>query len=221
MKHIRVALVLSVLSLAACSSASGPTFSASELQPREGIRTYQVDCHGIVSSHATCMKAAKRMCGDEPVRVIDSARPYRDGAEPRTLVFQCGAAGGAPTPAPAAEAPAPAEKVALTGDAFFASGEAKLTPSARATLDTLLSRQTGTRFARVAVTGYADAVGSTAANLQLSQRRADSVAAYLRDHGVRADAFAATGRGDADPVATNATAEGRASNRRVEIVLQR
>ncbi|WP_431819369.1 OmpA family protein [Burkholderia sp. F1] len=219
MKNIRVALILSVLPLAACSSASGPTFSASELQPRGGIRTYRVDCHGIVSSQATCMKVAKRMCGDEPVRVVDSARPYRDGAEPRTLVFQCDAAGGAP--APAAEAPAAAEKVALTGDAFFASGEATLTPAARATLDTLLSRQTGTRFSRVAVTGHTDSVGAAAANLQLSQRRADSVAAYLRDHGLRADAFAATGRGDADPVATNATAEGRASNRRVEIVLQR
>lgn len=113
MKHISVALVLSVLSLSACSSASGPTFSASELQSREGIRTYQVDCRGIVSSQTTCMKAAKRMCGDELVRVIDSARPYRDGADPRTLVFQCGVASAEPTPV--VVVPAPAKSMKMNG----------------------------------------------------------------------------------------------------------
>jgi outer membrane protein OmpA-like peptidoglycan-associated protein len=219
--NLRFAIILSALSLAACSSASGPTFSASELQPRDGVRTYQVDCHGIFSSQATCMKAATRMCGDQPVRTVDSMKPFHDGSDAATLVFQCGAA-DTPKAMPAAAAtPAPVENVNLSGDAFFASGLATLTPAAKATLDKMLSQQGGKHFSRVSVTGYTDSVGFDASNLELSQRRADAVAAYLRDHGLQADAVTAAGRGKADPVASNATAEGRASNRRVEISLQR
>ncbi|KVO04960.1 hypothetical protein WJ70_27510 [Burkholderia ubonensis] len=225
MKNRYLVPILSALLLSACTSASGPTFSAYELQPRDGIRTYQVDCHGIFSSQATCMKVATRMCADQPVRAVDSTRPLRDGADPGTLVFQCGAAAGAaasaPAPAPVAAAPASVQNVNLSSDALFAFGSATLTPAARATLDKLTSQQGDRHFTRVAVTGHTDAVGSDASNLQLSQQRADAVAGYLRERGLRADTFVVTGRGKADPVASNATAEGRAGNRRVEIVLQR
>ncbi|WP_321968017.1 OmpA family protein, partial [Burkholderia cepacia] len=49
---------------------------------------------------------------------------------------------------------------------------------------------------------------------------AESVAAYLKAHGLKTDSLTVSGRGKADPVASNATPEGRASNRRVEIRLQ-
>ncbi|KVR37857.1 OmpA family protein [Burkholderia ubonensis] len=225
MKNLYLVPILSALLLSACTSASGPTFSAYELQPRDGIRTYQVDCHGIFSSQATCKKVATRMCADQPVRAVDSTRPFRDGADPGTLVFQCGATAGAaasaPAPAPVAAAPAPVQNVNLSSDALFAFGSATLTPAARATLDKLTSQQGDPHFTRVAVTGHTDAIGSDTSNLQLSQQRADAVAGYLRERGLRADTFVVTGRGKADPVASNATAEGRAGNRRVEIVLQR
>nr|WP_249172610.1 OmpA family protein [Burkholderia dolosa] len=219
-KKLHLALLASVAFLAACSSASGPTFNAYELQPRNGVRTFQVDCHGILSSEKTCMKVATRMCDKEPVRVVDSAAPFRDGADPRSLVFQCGAA-PAPAAAPVPAAPAAVEKVSLTGDAYFATDSATLTPAARAALDKLLNRQGDRHFSRIEVTGYTDAVGSDAYNVALSRRRADAVAAYLRERGLNADSFVATGKGKANPVASNATAEGRASNRRVEIALQK
>ncbi|KVN61934.1 hypothetical protein WM03_26280 [Burkholderia ubonensis] len=223
MKNLYLVPILSALLLSACTSASGPTFSAYELQPRDGIRTYQVDCHGIFSSQATCMKVATRMCADQPVRAVDSTRPLRDGADPGTLVFQCSATAGAAAsaPAPVAAAPAPVQNVNLSSDALFAFGSATLTPAARATLDKLTSQQGDPHFTRVAVTGHTDAIGSDTSNLQLSQQRADAVAGYLRERGLRADTFVVTGRGKVDPVASNATAEGRAGNRRVEIVLQR
>ncbi|KVX09801.1 OmpA family protein [Burkholderia ubonensis] len=223
MKNLYLVPILSALLLSACTSASGPTFSAYELQPRDGIRTYQIDCHGIFSSQATCMKVATRVCADQPVRAVDSTRPLRDGADPGTLVFQCGATAGAAAsaPAPVAAAPAPVQNVNLSSDALFAFGSATLTPAARATLDKLTSQQGDPHFTRVAVTGHTDAIGSDTSNLQLSQQRADAVAGYLRERGLRADTFVVTGRGKADPVASNATAEGRAGNRRVEIVLQR
>ncbi|NIF69773.1 OmpA family protein [Burkholderia sp. Ap-962] len=230
MNKLSYLCALSVASLAACSSASGPTYSVSELQARDGMRTFQVDCHGLLSGSQTCMKAARRICADQPVRVIDSARAPRNNAVPATLVFQCGETPAPiavvprvePAVAPAAPPapPAPIEHLNLSGDALFATGQATLTPKARASLDTLLSGHAGRRYAEVTVTGYTDSVGRDAYNLTLSRRRADTVAAYLQAHGLQADKLSVAGRGKADPIASNATAEGRAGNRRVEISLR-
>ncbi|MBL8582559.1 MAG: OmpA family protein [Rhizobiaceae bacterium] len=71
----------------------------------------------------------------------------------------------------------------------------------------------------VDIYGHTDNTGSTAHNLQLSERRAMSVANYLAGQGVDSRRFAVTGFGYSRPVATNATPEGRALNRRVEIQL--
>ncbi|WP_175736061.1 OmpA family protein [Burkholderia ambifaria] len=224
MNKLALALALSATALAACSTASGPTFSASELQPRDGVRTFQVDCHGLLSGPQTCMKAARKICADQPVRTVDSARALRDGSDPATLVFQCGAApaeaasAAEPTPAPA---PAAVEHVNLAGDALFATGLATLTPAARASLDKLLSEREDRTYTQVTVTGHTDSIGNDAANLALSKRRAETVAAYLKAHGLNAQTVSVSGRGSADPVASNATVEGRASNRRVDISLQR
>ncbi|MBH9738067.1 OmpA family protein, partial [Burkholderia cepacia] len=72
------------------------------------------------------------------------------------------------------------------------------------------------RFRRVTVTGYTDSQGAHAHNVRLSEARARAVATYLRTGGLQAEHFATVGRGAAEPVASNATAEGRAQNRRVE-----
>ncbi|AXK63356.1 OmpA family protein [Burkholderia sp. IDO3] len=223
MNKLALALALSAMGLAACSTASGPTYSASELQPRDGVRTFQVDCHGLLSGPQTCMKAARKICGDQPVRTVDSVRALRDSSDPATLVFQCGAA-PAETASAAEPAPAPApavEHVNLAGDALFATGLATLTPTARASLDKLLSEREDRTYSQVTVTGYTDSTGNDASNLALSKRRAQTVAGYLKTHGLNAQSVSVTGRGSADPVASNATAKGRASNRRVEISLQR
>ncbi|KVF99913.1 hypothetical protein WJ21_11395 [Burkholderia vietnamiensis] len=226
MNKLALALALSALGLAACSTASGPTYSASELQPRDGVRTFQVDCHGVLSGPQTCMNAARKICGEQPVRVADSAHALRNHADPATLVFQCGAApaetaaAAAPVPTPA-PAPAAVEHVNLAGDALFATGQATLTPAARASLDKLLSEREDRTYTEVTVTGHTDSAGSDAANLALSKRRADVVARYLHAHGLKAHTTTVAGRGSADPVGSNATAEGRAANRRVEISLKR
>lgn len=71
----------------------------------------------------------------------------------------------------------------------------------------------------VAVDGYTDSTGGDALNMRLSQARADAVANYLKGNGVSAARIMATGYGPAHPVASNASEEGRAQNRRVEIKL--
>jgi OOP family OmpA-OmpF porin len=65
------------------------------------------------------------------------------------------------------------------------------------------------------VEGHTDSVGNDDYNLKLSQRRADSVRKYLVDKGVPAARLEAKGYGEAQPVADNKTADGRAQNRRV------
>src|SRR5262245_19343795 len=70
---------------------------------------------------------------------------------------------------------------------------------------------------RVDIIGHADAVGSDAYNQELSERRARSVGAALIDDGVQWQRISASGRGEWEPIATNASEWGRAQNRRVEI----
>jgi outer membrane protein OmpA-like peptidoglycan-associated protein len=71
----------------------------------------------------------------------------------------------------------------------------------------------------VDVFGHTDSTGSEQHNLDLSQRRALAVANYLSAQGVDSRRFAVTGFGESRPIASNATAEGRSQNRRVEIQL--
>ena len=73
---------------------------------------------------------------------------------------------------------------------------------------------------RVSVDGYTDSIGSDAYNLRLSERRARTVAEVLVADGVERSRLDVRGHGKANPVADNSTAEGRAENRRVEIVVE-
>jgi len=68
------------------------------------------------------------------------------------------------------------------------------------------------------VNGYCDVIGSVGYNLKLSERRADAVVKYLADHGVADSRMTPHGYGKTDFVASNKTAEGRAQNRRVELI---
>jgi OOP family OmpA-OmpF porin len=69
----------------------------------------------------------------------------------------------------------------------------------------------------VEIAGYADSSGSEAFNMQLTQRRAESVRRYLIAGGIESYRLVAKGYGEADPIASNDTPEGRAKNRRVEL----
>lgn len=111
--------------------------------------------------------------------------------------------------------------ITLSGAVLFASGKAELLPQAEAKLSqvaTALTQQD--RDAKMVVEGYTDSQGSDEFNLDLSTRRAEAVRKYLSEHGVAEDRISARGMGEGQPIANNETAEGRANNRRVEIVVQ-
>ncbi|PCC70063.1 Outer membrane protein OmpA [Nannocystis exedens] len=111
--------------------------------------------------------------------------------------------------------------VTLSGSVLFASGKSELLPSATSRLtqvaEALVAADPGATFV---VEGYTDSKGSAAFNEKLSEARAQAVRDFLVAHGVPAERIEARGLGESQPVATNATAEGRANNRRVEIIIQ-
>ena len=71
------------------------------------------------------------------------------------------------------------------------------------------------------VEGHTDSRGSESYNQGLSQRRADAVRDYLVKRGYPADRIQSRGKGEGSPIANNASPEGRANNRRVEIIIER
>jgi outer membrane protein OmpA-like peptidoglycan-associated protein len=101
----------------------------------------------------------------------------------------------------------------------FALNSAVLSPEARRQLDDLAAKATSARGFVIEVSGHADATGSAARNFQLSQRRADAVVQYLAvNHHIPMRRFITPmGYGKTEAVADNATAAGRAQNRRVEV----
>ena len=92
----------------------------------------------------------------------------------------------------------------------------QLTVPAQQTLDEVASALLTQPELHVEIQGHTDSIGSVNYNLNLSQRRADAVMAYLISKGVSASNLTAKGYGKSKPIASNDTAEGRAQNRRVE-----
>lgn len=128
----------------------------------------------------------------------------------------------APAPAPAAPPPpvfrtTVTEKAIRLEGANFATGSSRLLPGAGAKLDEVVRAAREVPDMNITVTGYTDSTGNAQANVRLSQARAEAVKAYLVGQGVAAGRISTDGKGAADPIADNATAEGRARNRRVEI----
>jgi outer membrane protein OmpA-like peptidoglycan-associated protein len=110
--------------------------------------------------------------------------------------------------------------ITLSGSVLFPSGNDQLSSVARQSLDrvaTVLAEQPDEK--QIAVEGYTDSRGSDSFNQQLSQKRAEAVRGYLVTRGVPSERIQAVGRGEASPIAGNESAEGRANNRRVEIVI--
>ena len=110
--------------------------------------------------------------------------------------------------------------ITLSGAVLFVTGKAELLPSAQDQLGQVAKAlQDQGEIKPIVIEGYTDSVGSDANNVKLSQARADAVRTFLVSKGLPGDKLTANGRGKASPVASNDTPDGRANNRRVEIVV--
>jgi chemotaxis protein MotB len=120
------------------------------------------------------------------------------------------------------------QKWVVAGDMLFPEGGYQLTAGGKQALNQYVPRLQAMQNAKVVVYGYTDnmAVGPAlqrtgiANNIDLSSRRADNVVAYFQSQGVNPNIISAKGFGDTHPVASNDTPDGRAKNRRIEIVLE-
>jgi len=125
----------------------------------------------------------------------------------------------APKAAPAPPPPPRAEKIVLRG-VNFDFDKATIRPDARVILDEAASQLSKNPDVRVSVEGHTDAVGTDAYNQKLSERRAASVKQYLVGKGVSDARLSTVGHGESKPVASNDTKDGRALNRRVELLVR-
>jgi len=118
-------------------------------------------------------------------------------------------------------------KYTVNSDLLFRSGSWEMSPQGQAVIAKLVPQLAPFQQSKLVVHGYTDnaPIGpalqrqGVTSNAVLSQKRAEAVMAYLTAHGVKPDMIAAQGHGEADPVAANDTAQGRAQNRRVEVTL--
>ena len=109
--------------------------------------------------------------------------------------------------------------ITLSGSVLFASNQSTLLPAATDRLNKVADALLVTKERKLTVEGYTDSQGSASYNMVLSQKRADVVRTYLISRGYPGDLIQARGIGEENPIANNNTAEGRANNRRVEIVV--
>lgn len=111
-------------------------------------------------------------------------------------------------------------KVTLPQALLFASDSATLSPALESDLRALAGNLNSYPDSTVRIVGHTDDTGSEAHNYDLSERRAYAVSWVLEGAGVRNDRLQPVGMGESQPVAANLTEEGKAQNRRVEIVIR-
>jgi chemotaxis protein MotB len=118
-------------------------------------------------------------------------------------------------------------KYTINSDLLFAPGSWEIKKTGKDVIAKMATKLAPTQQNKLVVNGYTDDAPIGAAlkkkgvttNEELSQKRAESVMAFLISQGVKPDLVSAHGHGDANPVAPNTTGKGRAENRRVELTL--
>jgi len=124
---------------------------------------------------------------------------------------------GCPLPRASKSAEVTAAGTWIYRDVQFEINKSELRPSAYRVLDEIVEVMEEQPNLRIEVQGHTDSTGARAYNQKLSERRAQSVVDYLKKEGIAANRMSAKGYGMDQPMDTNATTEGRARNRRVEI----
>jgi outer membrane protein OmpA-like peptidoglycan-associated protein len=110
--------------------------------------------------------------------------------------------------------------ITLPGSVLFQSAKWDLLPGAQQKLDAVADALKNQEDHKMVVEGHTDSQGTESENMVLSQKRAQTVRDYLVSRGVPSNIISSTGIGQARPVADNRSPEGRANNRRVEIIVQ-
>ncbi len=157
----------------------------------------------------------------KPCPVPAEPAPVVAAAEPEPVPEPAYVAPPAPAPAPyVAPVPVAPQKMVLEG-VNFEFDKATLRKADFPIIDEDVTELEKWGNVNIEVAGHTDSVGTDQYNMKLSQERAETVRDYLISKGIAADRLTAKGYGESQPIADNATPEGRFQNRRVELVEQR
>ncbi len=198
-----------------------PTVRAS-CTPASGPPPLTVDCRCVASTEVGELKSYAWDFGDGGKANTQNAKHTYNTAgnyNARCSVTDTYDVTGVGSAAVSVAAPAAKKTIVLRG-INFDFDKAVIKSEFEGVLDAgvdVLKENPGTS---VEVVGYTDSVGTDDYNLGLSERRANAVKDYFVSKGIDTSRLTATGRGEANPVADNATADGRAQNRRVELDVQ-
>jgi outer membrane protein OmpA-like peptidoglycan-associated protein len=110
--------------------------------------------------------------------------------------------------------------ITLSGSVLFATGKYELLPIAREKLDEVAKALSDQGYKSMLVEGHTDSIGKASDNDTLSLKRAESVRSYLVSRGIQSDKIRAVGLGSSRSISDNSTPDGRANNRRVEIIVE-
>lgn len=122
-----------------------------------------------------------------------------------------------PPPPPPPPAPKPALPTSLPSG-YFEFDESTLLPEAQAKLDGVAAFMKDNPHVKVVIEGHTDSIGTEDYNMALGQIRAQSAADYLEGKGISSGRISTVSYGESRPIASNATREGRAQNRRVDLI---
>jgi len=224
MKKMITVLFAATAAIAGVASAqSAPPYAplTTDLQARTPYSAYVQDSRGVIARNpfGLCWRTGYWTPADAVPGCDAPLCVEPEKLENGKCVAPPAPVAPAPAPAPVPEAaPVPtSEKVSYSADAFFDFDKAILKPAGKASLDELSGKLGGMNLEVIIAVGHTDSVGTDAYNQKLSIRRAEAVKAYLKGKGIEETRIYTEGKGESQPKADNATAEGRAQNRRVEI----
>jgi len=189
------------------------------------MRTFRVDLRHIVVPAQDRTYSVLGLNLGATLDLFGEVHRLTRSTEVTPVVTQAPQAAPPPAPAeplPTRETPEPQPPVRqVVGSVTFELDSAAIRDADHALLDQLVSTLTEAPEARLEVGGHSDQSGEAIRNTRLSRERADAVRWYLVDQGVSAERIVTIGHGPDLPVASNDSAEGRARNRRSELILIR
>jgi len=190
--------------------------------PSSGAPPLSVDCRCVASTEIGTIKGYAWDFGDGGKAATQNAKHTYTTAG--NYSAKCTATdsydvAGAGSAAVSVAAAATKKTIVLRGINFDVN-KATIKPESEGVLDAAVEVLKENAGVRVQVAGYTDSTGADEYNQGLSERRANAVLDYLSSHGIESSRLSSVGFGESNPVADNATADGRSQNRRVEFNIQ-
>jgi OOP family OmpA-OmpF porin len=210
---------------------SVPAVAQENQLPTEAFLGSPSDGRVVMDTYGNCVRTSQWNldrnivgCGKAKPAPV-AAAPAPAAAAPAAASSSASSAAAVVPAAALAAVPAsqnkPMRTVTVSGDAFFDTNKATFRKEAQPELEKISARvRNVTSVEAVQITGFTDNTGAADYNQKLSEARASTVRDFLVKNGIDPSKITIVGRGMNDPVADNSTKEGRAKNRRVEVMVK-